>query len=156
MDLERLNSAKLLLKSRLKENPSIIEEGRFACNRLNFPYGDADLDIHLRKLQVPELSPFLRWIPLECFNNVTQLGRGGFAQVYKGTVRWEIGKYALTHMLSGSIDSSQNPRTIYASYSVEKKYALKEIMPAMSAEVMFWSLSIESFLPKQELWQKLY
>ncbi|RUS21062.1 autophagy-related protein 13-domain-containing protein [Endogone sp. FLAS-F59071] len=136
MDLGRLHSAKLLLKSRLRENPSIIKEDRFACNRLNFPYGDADLNFHLRKLQVPELLPFLRWIPLERFDSFTKLGRGGFAQVYKGTVRWEIGKYALMQTMSTSIDSSQSPQTIYASYSFDKKYALKEITPAMAAEIV--------------------
>lgn len=132
-DSARLQAAKTLLKERLNENPSIAEDGRFACNKINFPHCDADLAIQLVKLGIPELAQFLRWIPLTHFNDIAKLGKGGFAQVYKGTVHWGPHHYALTRKSTTS--DTESPEVLYATYSIERKYALKEITPNMAAEV---------------------
>ena len=41
------------------------------------------LCVHLNRLAVPQLEPYLAWIPPDELENFQQLAQGGFAKVYK-------------------------------------------------------------------------
>ncbi|RUS13649.1 kinase-like domain-containing protein [Endogone sp. FLAS-F59071] len=57
------------------------------CNRLNFPGHSAEVERALRTLGLPELAGCLVWVPWDRLEDVEELGRGGFATVYRGTIR---------------------------------------------------------------------
>lgn len=50
-----------------------------------FPYQTALLT-NLKELGVPELADYLVWIPHHRFDDIEEIGKGGSATVYKGTV----------------------------------------------------------------------
>lgn len=57
------------------------------CNRLNFPGHSAELERALQTLGLPELVGCLVWVPWDRLKDVEELGRGGFATVYRGTIQ---------------------------------------------------------------------
>src|SRR4051812_38139901 len=44
------------------------------------------LHVHLNHLAVPQLEPYLAWIPPDKLEKFEQLAQGGFAKVYKADV----------------------------------------------------------------------
>lgn len=123
MNPEKLRAAKDLFEVSIGNSPSATL--RIRQNRYNFPPHESDLKCHLEILCIPELSKCLSWIPFSRFENVHELGRGGFAQVYKGTVWWARGTYALQRQ--GELRLSDK--------AVTHHYALKEIDESMVTEV---------------------
>ncbi|RUS31313.1 hypothetical protein BC938DRAFT_478075 [Jimgerdemannia flammicorona] len=64
-----------------------VRKARINANKLNFPdFNSETLLKHLTKFGAPQLTDYLVWIPFERFVTVEELGRGGFATVWKGTV----------------------------------------------------------------------
>ncbi|RUP46365.1 hypothetical protein BC936DRAFT_147041 [Jimgerdemannia flammicorona] len=125
----KLRAAKILLASVVQEiYPSNNYWGAYEhfTNKFNFPNHEKVLEIHLNHLLIPELVAFLVWIPFDRFVNVVELGKGGFATVYKGTVRWPPNQHLGTY-------------TKYPDDGpYEENYALKEILPEMATEVSIY------------------
>ncbi|RUS16532.1 kinase-like domain-containing protein [Endogone sp. FLAS-F59071] len=128
MDPEKLRAAKDLFQVSIGNSPSATL--RIRQNRYNFPPHESHLKYHLEILRIPELSKCLSWIPFSRFENVCELGKGGFAQVYKGTVWWARGTYAIQHQ--GELRLSDKAVTLH--------YALKEVDESMVAEIVLCSL----------------
>ncbi|RUP49703.1 hypothetical protein BC936DRAFT_141760, partial [Jimgerdemannia flammicorona] len=85
-------------------------------NKLNFPGHDDELRKHLSALGLAELQPYLVWIPFERFVEFSVLGRGGFATVYRATVKAEDQRMFLRINVSEGVDMRS-----------ELQFALKEL-----------------------------
>ncbi|RUS29114.1 hypothetical protein BC938DRAFT_481037 [Jimgerdemannia flammicorona] len=99
------------------------------ANRLNFPDPDNQM---IRKglstLGVPQLSDYLIYIPYERFK-IEELGRGGFATVWKGTVE-PLDERGLVHAIY-YVDN----RDVISYTSTPLHFALKEIDADMNVEL---------------------
>ncbi|RUS31476.1 hypothetical protein BC938DRAFT_477740 [Jimgerdemannia flammicorona] len=133
MDAQRLRAAKDLFaaRNRSKEgNDVLLKLWAFTAgaNKMNFPYYD-ELPRHLEYLNLQELSRCMTWIPFERFTNVRRLGRGGFATVHRGTIKWKRGQYTDHVVYSGG-------KILYHKIDlpITKYFALKEITPDMAPE----------------------
>ncbi|RUS34831.1 hypothetical protein BC938DRAFT_478287 [Jimgerdemannia flammicorona] len=80
--MENLNLQRA--KSLLNRNYSV--KGKVTLAKQSFSKYQPILGEHLARLNLRELSPRLAWFPFECFHDIQQVGRGGFATVYSATV----------------------------------------------------------------------
>ncbi|RUO97116.1 hypothetical protein BC936DRAFT_140947 [Jimgerdemannia flammicorona] len=80
--MENLNLQRA--KSLLNRNYSV--KGKVTLAKQSFSKYKPILGEHLARLNLRELSPRLAWFPFECFHDIQQVGRGGFATVYSATV----------------------------------------------------------------------
>ncbi|RUP50108.1 hypothetical protein BC936DRAFT_140323 [Jimgerdemannia flammicorona] len=122
------SAAKLEAAKRMYASSDIAYKLAVRENKKNFPH-DAELQFHLKALDVSLLADCLVWIPYHRFTDVTRLGQGGFAAVHKATVQWATKKYFVEYQ-------DMHLGWIWAGRSepVVKTYAIKEVDVAMAAE----------------------
>lgn len=113
-------------------------------NKLKFPDpDDKTLKAHLTKLGVPQLADYLCWIPYCQFTEVKELGRGGFARVYKGTIE------LLDPPGFPWVDLDDLTRINHLQGTTH--YALKEIGLSMIPEVSICTSNFLFFFKKKKL-----
>lgn len=69
--------------------------------KYRFPYDDV-LVRHLTRLDLQALLPYLVWVPFTLFTDLQWIGRGGAANVYRGSIRAPegVGMYASDDILA--------------------------------------------------------
>lgn len=100
-------------------------EARIKENKTNFPENEEDLRDLLQDLNLPELEDYLVYIPFHQFEAVEILGKGGFATVYKATIRLPNGFVWIDY--DGDIMRNQHDQ--------ERIFALKEMTTSLLPEV---------------------
>lgn len=114
------------------------------ANKMNYPDpGDEIIRKHLITLGAPQLVEYLVWIPYKRFTNIRMLGRGGFATVWRGTVRALDERGIILPEYRADIMTDGNPRVRYGEGvrpNVAQDLALKELSRSMIPEVSFLCL----------------
>lgn len=96
-------------------------------NKLNFPRHHDELCMHLHALGLPELEPYLVWIPYSRFADLAVLGHGAFAAtVYRATVGAQDQRMFLRIDANEGVDMKS-----------ELYFALKELDEHLLQEVGF-------------------
>ncbi|RUP49876.1 hypothetical protein BC936DRAFT_141138 [Jimgerdemannia flammicorona] len=85
--MDKLSAAKSLFNKRYQSyDPGYLELIRKA-NDINYPPPSGKDPGHMERLGVPELRNFIPYIPPERLQGLDLIGKGGFASVYRATIR---------------------------------------------------------------------